>query len=101
MLKFLNIFKSEEAPAQIETMRARFERVTAELNDVLSELEELPPIQIDPAMRQMQFTAPDQFSDEALALPKPSDTETAPSEAAQDVQTDSTDAGNGDQKSAA
>lgn len=77
MLRFLNIFKAQDAPPVPETMRARFERVTAELADVLGELEELPPFEIDPGTRRISFTAPEQFADEALALPSPNLEETS------------------------
>lgn len=72
MFKFLKVFtNTPDQKPEIETMRARFERVTAELNEVLSELEELPDVSFDVSGRRVTFAAPEQFADEALALPKP------------------------------
>jgi hypothetical protein len=72
MFKFLKVFtNTPDQKPELETMRARFERVTAELNEVLEDLEELPDVSLDVSGRRVTFNAPEQFSDEALALPKP------------------------------
>lgn len=75
MFKLLNLFRPTETEIETESMRARFERVTAELNDVLSQLDELPELTVDATNRRIDVTTPEQFADEALALPKPSDAE--------------------------
>lgn len=77
MLRFLNIFKTDGSKATQETMRARFERVTAELDEVLADLDSLPRIDIDPEARSISITPPEQFADEALALPSPTEAERA------------------------
>jgi len=88
MLKFLNLFKSGDAPVQIESHRARFERVTSELNEVLAELNDMPVVTIDAAAQTLSIAAPEQFMDEALALPSPS----AAQEAAKETGTPAKDA---------
>lgn len=71
MFKFLKVFSNEPKSPEIETQRARFERVTAEMNEVLADLDVLPDVQFSAADKRIIVTAPDQFPDEALALPKP------------------------------
>lgn len=71
MLKILNFFKSNAGNAQILTMRQRFDAAQDEMNAVLAELNEMPTVQFDAAAKSVTFTSPEQFPDEALALPAP------------------------------
>lgn len=93
MLKFLKIFQPKSDAAALETMRARFERVTTEMNEVLSDFDELPEIRIDPKSRRIVIIPPEQFADEALALPKPDD-ESGHADTSADARADA-DAGTG------
>lgn len=71
MLKILNFFKSTTGETKIISMRERFEAAQSELNAVLAELPDMPAITIDAAARRVDIAAPEQFADEALALPAP------------------------------
>lgn len=70
MFKFLNFSKKKNAPI-IESQRECFVRLVDELNDAISALHDKPAVTIDPASGQISFKLPDQFPDEALALPAP------------------------------
>lgn len=72
MLKILNFLKFDKSGANVPSMRARFDALQEELNAVLQELPEMPAVSIDPAARQIHLSTPEQFADEALALPAPS-----------------------------
>ena len=71
MLKIFNFLKKETGEAKLVTMRERFEAAQSEMNAVLASLAEMPQINIDAKAQQVTFTAPEQFADEALALPAP------------------------------
>lgn len=86
MMKILKFFGPKTKEAKMVTQRQRFEAACAELNDVLGELDKMPVVQIDAAARQITITAPEQFADEALALPKPDDT--PPSKAETNIEKD-------------
>jgi len=76
MLKILNFFKTGENPTKLLTMRKRFERAQEEMNAVLTDMTEMPEISINAVERSIEIKAPDQFPDEALALPAPDTEET-------------------------
>ena len=91
MLKFLfGKMKGEEAIVQ-ETQRQAFERLVAELNQSIDELPEKPKVTFDPASGNLAFELPEQFPDEALALPAP---ETAPPAVAEDAKIETPEASN-------
>ncbi|MEP5153733.1 hypothetical protein [Planktotalea sp.] len=75
MLKILNFFKSATGETKVLSMRERFEAAQSEMNAVLGELPEMPSVTIDASARKIDITAPEQFADEALALPAPDTTE--------------------------
>lgn len=81
MLKILNFLKPGTSETKLITMRQRFEKAQEEMNAVLGALEEMPVVQIDPLQRRIEITAPDQFADEALALPAPDADEVLPTTA--------------------
>lgn len=72
MLKFLSQWRGAQA-APDETQRARFERLIGELNEMIAAMPERPDITVAGQTGQIAVTAPKQFADEALALPKPGD----------------------------
>lgn len=84
MLKFLSSLRGKPAVV-IETQRQQFDRVTEELNEMIVQLGGLPAIKIDPAAQTLTLTAPDQFPDEALALPAPTSDEISDEIAAPEV----------------
>lgn len=69
MLKFLTRFRADTAAN--ETDREQFVRALKDLNDVLSRLPNRPDITVSGASGIITIDTPDQFPDEALALPKP------------------------------
>lgn len=69
MLKFL--FRSRQVEAKIETQRDRFARLVEELNAAIDALPDKPRVTVDPATGHILPETPEQFPDEALALPKP------------------------------
>ena len=71
MLKFLFGGKKTTPVVEIETDRARFERLVNELNEMIDGLAVKPPVTLDPATGHVAFETPEQFADEALALPAP------------------------------
>jgi len=77
MLRFLFGKRPEEA-VKVETQRESFDRIVAELNEALLALPVKPKITIDPESGRLHFETPEQFPDEALALPAPSERETSP-----------------------
>ena len=76
MFKILNFLKSGTGNAKLVTMRQRFDAAQQEMNAVLSDLNEMPVVRIDALTRRIEITAPEQFADEALALPAPDADET-------------------------
>ena len=72
MLKFLFGRRSTpEEPLVLETQRQVFTRLIAELNTALDSLPEKPKVTFDPASGHIDFDLPEQFPDEAPALPAP------------------------------
>lgn len=70
MFKFL--FGGRKTPeVTIETDRARYGRLVAELNEMIDGLAHKPRVTIDPATGHILPETPEQFADEALALPAP------------------------------
>jgi len=71
MFKFL--FRGREAAPEvkIETQRETFTRLVDELNEALGNLADKPAVTIEPATGRITFELPEQFPDEALALPGP------------------------------
>lgn len=75
MLKFLF---GERGPKLVkETQREKYKRLVSELNQIIDTLPEKPRVTIDPATGHVLPEEPRQFSDEALALPKPTDQDRA------------------------
>jgi len=74
MLRFLFGTKPEK-PVKVETQRETFERLVTELNEALVALSVKPKVTIDPATGGISFETPEQFPDEALALPSPDKSE--------------------------
>ncbi|MEM8882264.1 MAG: hypothetical protein AAGC82_16865 [Pseudomonadota bacterium] len=72
MLNFLFRGRNKAEPeVKIETQRETFIRLTQELNDAIAKLADKPAVTVEPATGQVSFALPEQFPDEALALPKP------------------------------
>ncbi|MEM6276718.1 MAG: hypothetical protein AAF714_07175 [Pseudomonadota bacterium] len=69
MFKFL--FGTKPGVTKPETQRDTFERVVKELNEMISAMPQKPKVTVDPNTGSFAFEAPEQFPDEALALPKP------------------------------
>ncbi|MEO0664371.1 MAG: hypothetical protein AAFY97_01420 [Pseudomonadota bacterium] len=68
MLRFLFGKKPE---GKIETQRETFERQVKELTATIEAMPQKPKVSIDPNTGAITFEAPEQFADEALALPAP------------------------------
>ena len=92
MLKIFNFLKKETGEVKMLTMRERFDAAQSEMNAVLAELGDMPVIRIDASARQIEITAPEQFADEALALPAPTPEEDTPAKDASMKDTSSEDA---------
>ncbi|MGH1578948.1 hypothetical protein [Planktotalea sp.] len=101
MLKLFKFFKTDKGEAEILTMRARYTMALDEMNAVLATLDEMPVLTIDAAARRIDMTAPEQFSDEALALPAPEVEETSQEIAETSDQTEDETTAESDEKSAA
>ncbi|MBF9032323.1 hypothetical protein HKCCE3408_18135 [Rhodobacterales bacterium HKCCE3408] len=78
MLNFL--FGRKPNGGKVETQRQTFERLVGELNAAIDRLSEKPRITIDPATGHVLPETPEQFPDEALALPRPEAKTEAPAE---------------------
>ena len=76
MFKLLNFgpFKGKVA---VESQRQKFTRALEELNEVVEALADKPQITFDPQSGRIDFALPDQFPDEALALPAPAKSDDA------------------------
>ena len=86
MFKFLRFGRGAKNEPVVESQRETFERLVTELNDALDSLPEKPAVTIDPATGHVAFDLPEQFPDEALALPAPSEEEAkTPDEAAEEA----------------
>ncbi|MEL6912970.1 MAG: hypothetical protein AAFP13_00575 [Pseudomonadota bacterium] len=55
----------------VETQRETFERQVKDLTATIEAMPVKPRVTVDPNTGEVSFEAPDQFADEALALPKP------------------------------
>ena len=71
MFKFLFRGRDKTPEVKIETQRETFTRLVEELNDALGKLADKPAVTIEPATGRISFELPEQFPDEALALPSP------------------------------
>ncbi|MBY6199797.1 hypothetical protein KUV65_00345 [Maritalea mobilis] len=82
-----NFFRggAKSAPKS-ESQRDRFKRLVRELNEMIDAMPTKPRVMIDLETGRIVPEVPDQFQDEALALPKP-DAATAP-EAKPDAKTE-------------
>jgi hypothetical protein len=70
MLKFL--FGGKKTPEAVpETDREQFKRLTTDLNALIDTLPVKPKVTLDPATGRVTLEEPEQFADEALALPAP------------------------------
>lgn len=83
MFKFL--FGGKKTPEAVpETDREQFKRLTTDLNALIGTLAVKPKVTLDPATGRIELEEPEQFADEALALPAPEPQdaaeETAPAE---------------------
>ncbi|MEO0676784.1 MAG: hypothetical protein AAFZ02_04430 [Pseudomonadota bacterium] len=68
MLRYLFGKKPE---GKIETQRETFVRQVKELTATIEAMPQKPKVSIDPKTGAITFEAPEQFADEALALPAP------------------------------
>jgi hypothetical protein len=84
MLKIFKFFRSDSGEAKVLSMRARFELAVADMNAVLAGMGEMPKMTIDANARKIEFSVPDQFPDEALALPAPQPADLADNDGASD-----------------
>ena len=101
MLEFLKRLGGVSAPNKPESQRARFERLVSELNEALDGLTDKPAVTVQPDSGHISFDMPEQFPDEALALPKPDTTEaTSDEEGDSEQDTDERSAEAGDEKDA-
>jgi len=81
MFKFL--FGGKKTPEVIpESNRERFARLVSELNQMIETLPVKPRVTFDPETGHILPDTPEQFADEALALPAPEAAEAAAPEAA-------------------
>jgi len=71
MFKFLKFGRGKKPEAVIETQRQTFERLVGELNEAIAALPEMPAVTVTPVTNEISFALPEQFPDEALALPAP------------------------------
>ena len=70
MFKFL--FGGKKTPDAVpETDREQFKRLTTDLNALIGTLAVKPKVTLDPATGHIALEEPEQFADEALALPAP------------------------------
>ncbi|MEJ6389152.1 hypothetical protein [Gymnodinialimonas ulvae] len=70
MFKFL--FGGKKTPEAVpETDREQFKRLTTDLNALIDTLAVKPKVTLDPATGRIELEEPEQFADEALALPAP------------------------------
>jgi hypothetical protein len=76
MLKIFNFLKSNTGQVQTVSLRQRFQTAQDEMNAVLGTLNGMPVVSIDTKAQTISFAAPEQFADEALALPAPDEEET-------------------------
>ncbi|MEJ6395390.1 hypothetical protein V8J82_19170 [Gymnodinialimonas sp. 2305UL16-5] len=74
MFKFLFGGTKKAPGVTIETDRDRFARLVSELNGMIDGLVHKPRVTLDPATGHILPETPEQFADEALALPAPEET---------------------------
>ncbi|WP_420863321.1 hypothetical protein [Algirhabdus cladophorae] len=74
MLRF--IFGKKDTPTvKTETQRESFERVMAELNELIADQPVKPSLTVDFTSGRLSLDLPEQLADEALALPAPAETQ--------------------------
>ena len=71
MFSFLKFGRNAKPEVVIETQRQTFERLVGELNEAIALLDEKPAVTVTPSTGALSFELPDNFPDEALALPAP------------------------------
>lgn len=71
MLKFLFGGKKTAEEVVPESDREQFKRLTTDLNALIDTLPVKPKVTFDPATGHLELEEPEQFADEALALPAP------------------------------
>ena len=71
MFKFLFRNRGGAAEPVRETQRQTFERALGELNEIIDAMPDKPRVTLDPASGHVSFEMPEQFPDEARALPAP------------------------------
>ncbi|MFT6426133.1 MAG: hypothetical protein ACJAXG_000053 [Celeribacter sp.] len=71
MFKFLKFGRGAKSNVVIETQRQSFERLVGELNEAIAALPDMPAVTINPVTNEVSFALPENFPDEALALPAP------------------------------
>lgn len=71
MFKFLFGGKKSAPVVVIESDRAHFARLVTEMNELIDTLADKPRVTLDPATGHILPETPEQFADEALALPAP------------------------------
>lgn len=86
MLKFLFGGKKTTPEVVIESDRARFTRLVGELNEAIDTLANKPRVTVDPANGHILPETPEQFADEALALPAPAAEEVATKDVVAEVE---------------
>lgn len=86
MLKFLFGGKTTTPEVVIESDRARFTRLVGELNEAIDTLANKPRVTVDPANGHILPETPEQFADEALALPAPAAEEVAKKDVGAEVE---------------
>ncbi len=79
MFKFLFGGKKSPEEAVPETDREQFKRLTTDLNALIDSLPVKPRVTFDPTTGRLELEEPEQFADEALALPAPVEDVVAPS----------------------
>jgi hypothetical protein len=71
MFKFLKFGRGAKSNVVIETQRQSFERLVGELNEAIAALPDMPAVTINAVTNEVSFALPENFPDEALALPAP------------------------------
>jgi len=99
MFDFLKRLRGVPEAAK-ENQRERFTRLIEELNEAIADLPEKPAVTVTPETGSLSFDLPEQFPDEALALPKPEEDpapESPPADAAESEDSATEDRANQDE----
>jgi len=83
MFRFLFNRRGGNQPVA-ESQRQSFDRLVSELNSLIDDLPDKPRVTVDPATGHILPEPPEQFPDEALALPAPSQDTPAPKPGTED-----------------